>query len=270
MADYVHGYTEREAERLLDQSRVVEEALHRDTHFPAGSHVLEAGCGIGAQTVILSERCPGVHFASIDISEDSLAKARGMAQAHGLSKVEFLRADIMDLPFEDAAFDHIFICFVLEHLADPTSALRSLRRVLRAGGTITVIEGDHGSACWHPETPLSQRVWRCLIDCQAAIGGDSLIGRRLCHTLVQGGFSDVVSSPRLIFGDRHFRTLRDGFVTKVIVPMVETARDQSLAEGRMSREEWEQGIRELLRPSEGDEGVFVYLFYRATGHLPLS
>ena len=50
------------------------------------------------------------------------------------------------MPFAPASFDHVFVCFVLEHLSRPAEALSSLKTVLKPGGSITVIEGDHGSA----------------------------------------------------------------------------------------------------------------------------
>ena len=69
---YVHGYSARESERLADQAQTLTDLLHHDTHYPAGSRVLEAGCGIGAQTVILAKNSPDALITSIDISEDSL------------------------------------------------------------------------------------------------------------------------------------------------------------------------------------------------------
>ncbi len=54
--DYVHGYSARENEWLRDQAHTLAELLHHDTLYPAGSNVLEAGCGIGAQTVILASK----------------------------------------------------------------------------------------------------------------------------------------------------------------------------------------------------------------------
>lgn len=57
--NYVHGYSERESERLADQAETLTKLLHHDTHYPAGSRVLEAGCGIGAQTGILARNSPG-------------------------------------------------------------------------------------------------------------------------------------------------------------------------------------------------------------------
>ena len=68
--DYVHGYSGREAERLVDQATTLTELLHHDTRYPAGSRVLEAGCGVGAQTVALATGSPGASIMSIDISTD--------------------------------------------------------------------------------------------------------------------------------------------------------------------------------------------------------
>ena len=73
---YVHGYTQREDTRLIDQATTLTELLHRDTSYPAGSSVLEAGCGVGAQTVTLLKNSPEAHFTSIDLSLESLDAAR--------------------------------------------------------------------------------------------------------------------------------------------------------------------------------------------------
>ncbi len=51
---YVHGYSAGEETRLQDQATTLTGLLHADTRYPAGSRVLEAGCGVGAQTVILA------------------------------------------------------------------------------------------------------------------------------------------------------------------------------------------------------------------------
>jgi ubiquinone/menaquinone biosynthesis C-methylase UbiE len=86
----------------------------------------------------------------------------------GLGNVTFQRADIFSLPFPPESFGHVFVCFVLEHLADPAGALQALRRVLKPGGSITVIEGDHGSAYFHPDSDAARRAIQCLVDLQRA------------------------------------------------------------------------------------------------------
>ena len=139
--DYVHGYTSRESDRLVDQANALTQLLHHDTRFPAGVLVLEPGCGVGAQTVTLAANSPTSRILSSDISQASLAEARRRVCAAGLTNVTFSQMDVYGLPFMANAFDHIFVCFVLEHLAKPAEALAQLRRLLKTGGTITVIEG---------------------------------------------------------------------------------------------------------------------------------
>lgn len=148
--NYVHGYDAGEAQRLQDQANTLVELLHSDTIYPAGHTVLEAGCGVGAQTLTLARQSPQTTFISVDVSAVSVAAARQALQDAGLTNVRVMEADIFRLPFAAAVFDHVFVCFVLEHLAQPVKALQALRRVLKPGGTITVIEGDHGSAYFYP------------------------------------------------------------------------------------------------------------------------
>ena len=174
--DYVHGYTEEEATRLADQAGTLADLLHHDTEYPAGCRVLEAGCGVGAQTRILARRSPTAQFTSVDVSAKSLALARAAIEREGLGNVEFKQADLLALPFPAASFDHVFVCFVLEHLRQPEQALHALLRVLRPGGSLTVIEGDHGSTFFHPQSLRATRAIECLSQAQAAAGGDALIG----------------------------------------------------------------------------------------------
>ncbi len=154
---YVHGYDSRENERLRDQAGALIDLLHSDTAYPGGSTVLEAGCGVGAQTVTLARRSPDARITSIDVSADSVAEAKRRADRAGVTNVEFRQTDIFALPFGPETFDHVFVCFVLEHLSRPSAAVAILGRLLKPGGTLTVIEGDHGSAYFHPDSPTARR-----------------------------------------------------------------------------------------------------------------
>src|SRR5438105_7349057 len=186
---YVHGYSTREWERLTDQGNALSELLHQDTKYPAGSAVLECGCGTGAQTVFLASRNPEARIVSVDVSAASLEQARRRIQAAGHRHVEFHQASIFELPFDDAHFDHVFLCFVLEHLAEPATALKAVQRVLRREGSITVIEGDHGSWFCYPQTAEASRAVQCLVEVQAKLGGDSLIGAPSLSAALGDGLS---------------------------------------------------------------------------------
>ena len=89
---YVHGYTEREHTRLVDQATTLSELLHHDTRYPPGARVLEAGCGVGAQTVSLARNSPDAQFVSIDLSAESLATARARVRDAAIKNVSFQQA----------------------------------------------------------------------------------------------------------------------------------------------------------------------------------
>jgi len=262
--EYVHGYSPREAERLMDQAHTLTDLLHHDTRYPAGSRVLEAGCGVGAQTVTLLANSPAARFTCIDCSEESLAEAEGRVIAAGCRNAVFKKADIFDLPFAPASFDHVFVCFVLEHLADPKGALEGLKTVLKPGGTITVIEGDHGSAYFHPDSRYARRAIDSLVTLQKEGGGNALIGREVYPLLVGAGFAGVSVSPRMVYVDASRPALVEGFTKLTFTAMVEGVRDAALARGLMTGADWRRGIADLYRTA-GPEGVFCYTFFKGTG-----
>jgi trans-aconitate methyltransferase len=261
---YVHGYSTRESERLFDQANTLAELLHHDTSYPAGNAVLEVGCGVGAQTLLLARNSPLADITSIDASEESVEAARELMRKVNITNVSFQVADIFDMPFEDESFDHVFICFVLEHLENPLEALQCLKRVLKPNGSMTVIEGDHGSAYFYPPSQAADRAIQCLIDIQSQMGGNAIIGRQLYPLLLEACLRDVQVSPRMVYADASRPEMVDGFTRKTFTAMVEGAREQALSLGLISPDEWEQGIRDLYRTAQ-DDGVFCYTFFKGLG-----
>jgi ubiquinone/menaquinone biosynthesis C-methylase UbiE len=261
--DYVHGYSEREAIRLVDQAETLATLLHYDTSFPEGSLVLEAGCGVGAQTIHLARNSPQAEITSVDISKPSLTHAKALMGREGISNVQFQTADIMELPFADETFDHVFICFVLEHLPDPVGALKSLKRVLKSEGSITVIEGDHGSCYFHPETKEAINAWQCMIKAQKELNCNPLMGRELYPLLSEAGFKEVKIDPRVVYVDSSKGELVDGFIKKTIIAMVEGVKDQAIGSGLITPETWDKGIQDLHMTAE-PSGTFFYNFFKGT------
>jgi ubiquinone/menaquinone biosynthesis C-methylase UbiE len=301
MKNYVHGYSGKENKRLYDQAGTLTEILHGVDPFTAGramnrngtwragarpyitvrkdiraarepgayksiiysngSKVLEAGCGVGAQTIILAKNSPRARFTSVDLSPDSLEKAAGLVKNYGISNVEFRMADIYDLPFEDNTFDHVFVCFVLEHLKDPIEALKNIKKVLKKDGTITVIEGDHETSLFWPYSEAAMKTIRCLIDIQKRFGGDSLIGRRLYPLLKQAGFRDISVIPRPVYADCGRPHMVDGFTKKTYIAMVEGVKKQAIDYKMISRKEWDKGINDLKKSTKPG-GMFYYTFFK--------
>ena len=259
---YVHGYHSRENIRLQDQANALVELLHFDTSYPAGSRVLEAGCGVGAQTVTLARNSPNALITSIDISADSIAQAKRNVQTAGIRNVHFCQANIFDLPFERESFDYVFVCFVLEHLSQPIEALGILKNLLKNGGTITVIEGDHGSAYFYPDSADAHKAIQCQVELQRRAGGNALIGRELYLILTQAGFGAIQVSPRMVYVDSSKPQLVEGFTKNTFTAMIEGVRDAAFAVGLIEQRIFDRGIKDLYRTTESD-GVFCYTFFKA-------
>jgi len=262
---YVHGYNPRENIRLQDQATTLVDLLHYDTTYPAGSCVLEAGCGVGAQTVTLAKNSPGASIVSVDISEHSVAQAKQKVEAAGLTNVRFQQGDIFHLPFAPHSFDHVFVCFVLEHLKEPCVALQKLKAYLKPGGTITVIEGDHGSVYFYPDSDAAHAAIHCQVELQSRAGGNALIGRSLYPLLVAAGYREVWVSPRMVYVDSSKPELVDGFTRKTFAAMIEGVRQSVIEEGIIDSATFDKGIEDLYRTTEPD-GTFCYTFFKAEGN----
>jgi SAM-dependent methyltransferase len=258
---YVHGYAERESARLDDQAAALRDLLHDGTEYPPGSRVLEVGCGVGSQTITLARRSPGARFTAIDIASNSLGIAQRRVEQAGLVNVEFRHADISALAGA-ATFDHIFVCFVLEHLDNPAAALRVMRGLLKPGGTITVIEGDHGSALFAPDSTAARAAIECLVELQRRAGGDALIGRRLYPLLTEAGYAPVSVRPLLAYADQSRPDLVDAITIRTFTAMINGVRDAVITAGLLTAEAFDAGIADLHRTAQPG-GVFCYTFFKA-------
>ena len=259
---YVHGYDPRENIRLQDQASTLVELLHADTAYPPGSRVLEAGCGVGAHTITLARNSPQALITSVDISEHSVAEAQNRIEAAGFTNVSFQQGDIFNLTFEPASFDHVFVCFVLEHLANPIAALKCLSDVLKPGGTMTVIEGDYGSTYFYPDNEAAHQAIQCQVELQKRAGGNANIGRELYPLLNAAGLSSVQVSPRMVYVDASKPQLVEGFIQNTFTAMIEEVREASLKAALIDEATFDRGIKALYRTTETD-GVFCYSFFKA-------
>ncbi len=119
MTDYVHGYGTPEQDRLVEQAEHWRHRLIRDgTELEPGTRLLEVGCGVGAVLAVLGQEYPGVELFGVDIEQKQLDFARGHLERAGV-EATLRQADALALPFTDGSFDHVWMMWFLEHLADP-------------------------------------------------------------------------------------------------------------------------------------------------------
>jgi demethylmenaquinone methyltransferase/2-methoxy-6-polyprenyl-1,4-benzoquinol methylase len=98
-----------------------------------GDHVLDACCGTG--DLALAARASGADVVGLDFSERMLERARAKS-----GDVEWVRGDVLALPFDDATFDAVTVGFGVRNVDDLEAGLRELRRVLRTGGKLGILE----------------------------------------------------------------------------------------------------------------------------------
>ena len=264
MNTYVHGYSDYEAKRLNDQAESLADIIHFDSVWDDGSLILEAGCGIGSQTKIVAPKNKNSNFISIDISLDSLEQAKSIADSNKIDNVVFQQADIFELPFEDEYFDHIFVSFVLEHIPNPLESLNKLKRVLKQKGTITLIEGDHGSAYFHPDSEAANKAIQCQVELQKRNGNDTNIGRKLHPLLDQAGFKGINVSPRQVYVDDSNLEWVEGFTKNTFTAMIKGVSEEAVSNNLISKKEFDKGIRDLYKTAEGG-GTFCYTFFKGIG-----
>lgn len=99
-------------------------------HLKPGWRLLDAGCGPGTITLGLARKVAPGHVIGIDVEDSQFAASREEAQRQDLN-VEFRKAIVYELPFEDQSFDAVFSHALLEHLSDPAVAIAEFCRVLK-------------------------------------------------------------------------------------------------------------------------------------------
>ncbi|HEU5405772.1 MAG TPA: bifunctional demethylmenaquinone methyltransferase/2-methoxy-6-polyprenyl-1,4-benzoquinol methylase UbiE [Gaiellaceae bacterium] len=108
-------------------------ATVRETVRP-GDRVLDACCGTGDLAVAACNAAAG-EVIGVDFSERMLERARRKAP-----EVEWTQADVLALPFGDASFDAAVVGFGVRNVEDLAAGLKELRRVLRPGGRLGILE----------------------------------------------------------------------------------------------------------------------------------
>lgn len=104
-----------------------------------GMRVLDVCCGTGASALPAAKAVgKGGRVIGVDLAENLLALAQQKAKALQLENIEFLKADMMELPFEQESFDAVIIVFGIFFVPDMEGQVRKLWRLVKPGGKLAV------------------------------------------------------------------------------------------------------------------------------------
>lgn len=103
--------------------------------------ILDVATGTGDLALLLARRIPGSQVVGVDLSEGMIAVGRKKVAAAGLAdRITLQPADCLALPFADGSFDCVTVAYGVRNFADIPAGLREMRRVLRPGGRLCIIE----------------------------------------------------------------------------------------------------------------------------------
>lgn len=268
-SDYIHGTSEREQNRLIDQVNQLSRRLSPNLELHPGERLLEIGCGVGAVLGPIGLAQPDAHLFGIDISPEQIATAQRHLAELGLDQAELVVGDGADLPWSSDFMDRVRVVWVLEHLRDPLPVLREAWRVLRPGGTIHVTETDYATLRVSPPDPAVET----MIDAFVAHfnrHGNAHAGPSLGPWLEQAGFVDVTNQmvgihhwcPGQRADVKEFCDYLLGFIRPELPAMVAAAPDSDRAA------EITEGLERFERLAELEDGAISVSVYQARGMKP--
>lgn len=148
---------------------------------------LEIGIGRGRNLGLYQ---PGVRLVGIELSPAMLSIAQRRAGALGVA-VDLRLGDAQDLPFDDASFDTVVLCFVLCSIPDPDRAMREVARVLRPSGTLRALEHVRSP---NPAVRLCERLLEPLA---VRFDADHLLREPVDHATTAGLHVESIDRRRL-------------------------------------------------------------------------
>ena len=228
-------------ERLRILARVMHEStgsLLNRLELADGQTCLDVGCGGGDVTRELARRvAPAGKAVGIDIDSTKLEIAREESQQASIKNIEFRLSNLCEA-LGAPEFDVVYSRFLLTHLSDPVSAVKSFLRQLRPGGVLALEDIDFsGSFAW-PESPAFKRYHDLYCAVVRNRGGDPNLGQRLPQLMKECGLEAIqvsVVQPIGLTGD----------VKRLNGLTMENITDAVLADQLATTEEINQIVREL-------------------------
>lgn len=157
-----------------------------------GMKVLEVGSGPGFVTEKLLDNLPQSEITALDIDDTLLKKAKQMLSHVPESRLKFTQASVYGTDLPDNYYDFAIARLIFLHLHNPLQAAIEIRRVLKPGGKLVIIDIDDGIfGAIQPELDVLPSILKKLAQRQASSGGNRNIGRSLPRMLSNSGFTDV-------------------------------------------------------------------------------
>ena len=173
------------------ERRTVENANRNLLKFlRPGLTVLDVGCGSGAITRSIAQRTgPTGRVMGVDPNENLIEQAR--QQAGEMPGLHFQQADVYSFDTNER-FDLVTCARTLQWLARPEAALANMKRLVKPGGHLAILDFNHEKISWAPEPPQAMRTfYDAFLQWRRDAGFDNAIADHLKAMLHAIGFTSV-------------------------------------------------------------------------------
>ncbi len=252
---YILGNQDSEIARLQIQA-VFFEPLTKQTLLNAGlkkgMSCIDIGCGSGSVTRLMADMVgEDGYVVGVDIDNRYLEYCN-----HSISSrqnIEFVHDDICNSRLDtEKRFDIVYSRFMFHHLTDRREAVRSMKRMVKKGGTILIQDLDHAPGSWlcYPENKFVDTLRKLYVALIKNGGGDPLVGRKLYKLLIDESLTASVDcySPCILMGQEPYSSL--GW------QLAESIKPQILERGLQNEQEY-AAMYEGLKTLANQKGSFV-------------
>jgi ubiquinone/menaquinone biosynthesis C-methylase UbiE len=258
---YIPGYSSNATDFMANRS-VDSHAAFFKPYLKPGMKLLDCGCGPGTITLGLAELVAPERVTGTDIGSSQIAIARENSLSQEISNVEFIEANIYQLPFEENSFDAVFSHAVLEHLQSPVNALQELWRVLKPGGVLGVRTPDWGGFLIAPSNTELERAIAYYKLIQQKNGGNPYVGRQLRGLLREAGFINIKASASYECYE-NLRSIGEYLALRIEESeTIDRAVEQGWVENSQALSSMSSALREW---SQNPDGIFAQAWCEAVG-----
>ena len=259
---YIHGFSYNEQNRLIEQSIFLEPYIYNNVDFSNCRHIIEIGCGVGAQIQRLLNRWSHLKITGIDISESQIRRAKKYLQHYiEAGQVSLHVSHAAELPFPDQSFDGALICFVLEHADNPLKILKQLKKVMQPGSSLYCTEAFNSGLYTYPTCLAFQNYLEIFNRHQKDLNGDPDVGVKLCNLALKAGFeATTLSYIPVQFDNRNQDFARRAAIIDFFAEAYLSAAPALLIQEKVTPYLIEAMKQELYSLKHNQESIFIYPF----------
>ena len=214
-----------EMERLYNQANLNTEKEARNLvafGLRDGMSVLEVGSGPGFVTEWVSRLIPNGSITCVEMDPIMVNYARQHLENASQCQCRIIESSIAKTDLPDNSFDFAFSRIVFEHIPDPVEALNEIKRLLKPGGRLVMIEADYSiNLLTDPYFPEVDSIRHKLMKYGTSLGGNKMIGREMWRLLKRTGFKNLdLDSVVHCSGDKGIESFYPQINPQRVIPLV--------------------------------------------------